>query len=288
MGAWGRPASSGGAARALLKFANQRVGLLHLFEPPRRLRRAAVVIRVMQLHLAPVCDADLGVGRRMGDTEHLVGIHHRHRLLHRSRRARARCQPVATRSYRPGGPIRCGRFGIAGTGGRLAQTAGPVAVPVLGDGVVGTVPVVGGIGAVCVPGGTVLVPGEVAVPVELPEPDLPGLSPGRLGALSQCVILPLVMMKFTRAVVPVPPQPWVAPPGPERSVSLNSASMYGPRFVARDVLGAAWQQPVDEHRRRDAVEPGFVPRAVEEHARGCGSSRRPPARARSAAPSTSP
>ena len=71
------------------------------------------------------------------------------------------------------------------------------------------------------------------VPVELPEPDWLALSPGRLGARSQCVILPLVMMKFTRAVVPVPPpQPCVAPPGPERSVSLNSASMYGPRFVA--------------------------------------------------------
>ena len=81
-----------------------------------------------------------------------------------------------------------------------------MAVPVLGDGV-GAVPVVGGIGTVCVPGGTVLVPGEVAVPVELPEPDLPdlpALSPGRLGARNQCVIFPLVMMKFTRAVVPVP------------------------------------------------------------------------------------
>ena len=41
------------------------------------------------------------------------------------------------------------------------------------------------------------------------------------------------MMKFTRAVVPAPlPQPVVPPPGPERSVSLNSALMYGPCWVA--------------------------------------------------------
>src|ERR1700761_2852797 len=41
------------------------------------------------------------------------------------------------------------------------------------------------------------------------------------------------MMKLTRAVVPTPvPQPCDPPPGPERSVSLNSVLMYGPCLVA--------------------------------------------------------
>ena len=58
---------------SLLQCADQRVGLLHLFEPPGGLRRAAIVIWVMQLYLAPVGGANLGVGRRMGMPSTLYG-----------------------------------------------------------------------------------------------------------------------------------------------------------------------------------------------------------------------
>ena len=155
----------------------------------------------------------------------------------------------------------------------------------------------GVVGTVVAPGGTVSVPGAVWVPVRSGRAARSGsragrcwcrgtsrlrrrrrraraavaggvarLSPGWLGARSQCVILPSWMMKFTRAVVPAAAAGCAAA-WPGAVGQLEQRVDVRPVLRRREVLGAARQQPVDELGRREAVEHKFVPRAVEEHAR---------------------